>query len=165
MTPAHWPRPTRELPWEQAPTWPRRPETSCCCGLSPPPFPQLSSWPAPPCASCDRILPGPRCTTCSEFPLPPACFTPLSISCSVPGLPPLPWPSARSACSPTACACAAGIPLRSAREAGSLDSRSFAIKPRKEMGHGEFSFRLASRFPPVRILTRYILGEILSHAL
>src|SRR3954452_1138426 len=33
------------------------------------------------------------------------------------------------------------------------------------MGHREFSFRLGIRFPPVRILTRYILGEILSHAL
>ena len=58
----------------------------------------------------------------SAFPSPPACSIPLSTSCSRPGWPPPPWPSARSACWPTACACAAGSrPLRNS--AGKLNFR------------------------------------------
>jgi P-type E1-E2 ATPase len=50
-------------------------------------------------------------TTCSAFRWPRARSIPASTFCSAPGWPPPPWPSVRSACWPTACACAAGRPM------------------------------------------------------
>src|SRR5580698_415819 len=147
-TPQPLPKPTPESQWAQAPIWPRKPEMYCYCARSPLPSLTPSAWPVTRCASCARTYSGPWATTCLAFPSPPACFIRPSTCCLLRGWPLPQWLSAPSASLPTASVCAIGSPV---------ELRSISYGPL-----GTIDWK---RSRPVRILTRYILGEILSHTL
>ena len=109
--------------------------------------------------SCARTSSGPRPTTCSAFPSRRVCSTPPSTSCSPRGWPPPPWRSARSASLATAFACAAGN-----RKVSATGRRPAPPCSYPRPSHTKH-VKLIAEPSRVRILTRYILGEILSHAL